>query len=175
MSPTPTTTKKRRPVSAETRPDPLATVQTVVSIPLDKLHRHPKNRVITAESVFDLMESLQEHGQRDPLRVRPLADPIGHYEILSGERRFVAASMVPGFESLLCIVETHSEEQSLIELAVANAARKDLDPIERGELLRELIESGMDRAAAGRLFGLNFGALQLPEVQNVSARRNLRG
>lgn len=161
MSPTPTVTKKtRRPVSTET-PDPLETVQAVVAIPLDKLHRHPKNRVITAESVSDLMESLQEHGQRDPLRVRPLADPIGHYEILSGERRFVAATMIPAFETLLCVVERYSPEQSLIELAVANAARKDLNPIERGELLAELLApedeggAGMERAAAGRLFGLN--------------------
>lgn len=162
MSPTPTPTKtpKGKPVSAET-PDPLETVQAVVAIPLDKLHRHPANREIPPTSVEDLIASLREHGQREPLRVRPLADPIGHFEILSGERRFVAAGQIPEFETLRCIVETHSTPQSLIELAVANAARQDLNHIERAELLEKLIApmeaggAGMDRPAAGRLFGLN--------------------
>ena len=159
MSSTPT--KRARRVSAETeQPETLEAVQSVVAIPLEKLHRHKDNRVITPESVADLVESLREHGQRDPLRVRPLVDPIGHFEILSGERRFVAAGIVPQ-ETLRCIVETHSASQSLIELAVANAARVDLNPIERGELLEKLTMpevdggGGMERAAAGRLFGLN--------------------
>lgn len=139
------------------------TVQRVVSIPLAKLHRHSDNRVITPESVADLVQSLRDHGQREPIRVRPLKDPIGHFEILSGERRFVAAQQVdrPPIESMLAIVEQHSDSQSLIELAVANAARQDLDPIERAELLTKLITplaeggAGMDRYVAGRLFGLN--------------------
>jgi ParB family transcriptional regulator, chromosome partitioning protein len=165
MSPTPTKTKpkptpKAKAVSAETL-DSLETVQAVVAIPLDKLHRHPLNREIPPTSVEDLIESLREHGQREPLRVRPLADPIGHFEILSGERRFVAAGQIPEFESLRCIVETHSTPQSLIELAVANAARQDLNHIERAELLERLIAdesaggAGMERLAAGRPFGLN--------------------
>jgi ParB family transcriptional regulator, chromosome partitioning protein len=143
--------------------DGFETVQRVVSIPIAKLHRHAKNRIITPESVADLVESLSEHGQREPIKVRPLRDPIGHFEILSGERRFVAAQQVktPPMESLLAIVETHSDGQSIIELAVANAARQDLNPIERSELLVELIApideggAGMERVAAGRLFGLN--------------------
>ncbi len=163
MSPTPTQTKtakaKAKPVSAETAIE-LEAVQTVVAIPLEKLHRHPANREIAPTSVEDLIASIREHGQREPLRVRPLADPIGHFEILSGERRFVAAGQI-GLESLRCIVETHSTPQSLIELAVANAARTDLNHIERAELLERLIApeeaggGGMDRLAAGRLFGLN--------------------
>jgi ParB/RepB/Spo0J family partition protein len=136
-------------------------VQTVVAIPREKLHRHKDNRSIPPESVAELVASMTEHGQREPLRVRPLSDPIGHYEILSGERRFVAAGQIPGIETLRCIVETHSTSQAMIELAVANAARVDLNPIERGELLEKLIApeseggAGMDKAAAGRLFGLN--------------------
>lgn len=139
----------------------LETVQNVFAIPLEKLHRHKDNRSIPPESVAELVASMTEHGQREPLRVRPLSDPIGHYEILSGERRFVAAGQIPGIETLRCIVETHSTPQAMIELAVANAARVDLNPIERGELLEKLIApeseggAGMDKAAAGRLFGLN--------------------
>jgi ParB family transcriptional regulator, chromosome partitioning protein len=179
MSPTPTTTSptprksktqpkpqpKPQPKRPSSSPGPLVRVSAaessrVLSIPLDKLHRHPDNRSIADDSVEDLAASLREHGQREPLRVRPLADPIGHYEILSGERRYVAAKLV-GLETLRCLIEEHADHQAKIELAIANAARKDLNPIERGELLGLLIRpvdaggGGMDRAAAGRLFGLN--------------------
>jgi ParB family transcriptional regulator, chromosome partitioning protein len=137
-------------------------VQQVISIPIDKLHRHPSNRTITPESVSELVQSLQDHGQREPIRVREHPEKLGHYEIISGERRFVAAQQVtPKIDSLNAIVETLTDSNSLVELAVANAARQDLTPIERAELLRDLITpidqggGGMDRAAAGRIFGLN--------------------
>jgi ParB/RepB/Spo0J family partition protein len=136
-------------------------VQQVVSIPIEKLHRHPSNRTITPESVAELVQSLQDHGQREPIRVREHPDKIGHFEIISGERRFIAAQQVAGIDSLAAIVESMTDSTSIIELAVANAARVDLDPIERAELLAELIKpvadggGGMDRDAAGRIFGLN--------------------
>lgn len=136
-------------------------VQQVISIPLEKLHRHPSNRTIPKESVAELVQSLSDHGQREPIRVREHPERIGHYEIISGERRFVAAQQVAGIDSLHAIVETMTDSNSIIELAVANAARKDLDPIERAELLQDLITpvadggGGMDRDAAGRIFGLN--------------------
>ena len=134
----------------------------VVSIELDKLHRHPKNRVIDPASLDDLVQSLQEHGQREPIRVRPLADPIGHYELISGERRYLSALRCePPIDALLAIVESSGDAATLIDLAVANAAREDLDPIQRAELMIELIMpveqggAGMAKAAAGRVFGLN--------------------
>jgi ParB family transcriptional regulator, chromosome partitioning protein len=136
-------------------------VQQVISIPIEKLHRHPSNRTITPESVSELVQSLQDHGQREPIRVREHPERIGHYEIISGERRYVAAQQVTGIDSLHAIVEVMTDSNSIIELAVANAARKDLDPIERAELLQDLITpvadggGGMDRDAAGRIFGLN--------------------
>lgn len=134
----------------------------MISIPIEKLHRHPSNRTITPESVSELVQSLSDHGQREPIRVREHPERLGHYEIISGERRFVAAQQVtPRIDSLNAIVETLTDSNSLVELAVANAARQDLTPIERAELLRDLITpidqggGGMDRAAAGRIFGLN--------------------
>ena len=165
--PVPRRVKRGSTVSVET--PPLTRVgrssdesQQVVLIELDKLHRHPKNRVIDPTSLADLVQSLQEHGQREPIRVRPLPDPIGHYEIISGERRFLASQWCePKFDSLKAIIETSGDAAALIDLAVANAAREDLDPIQRAELMIELMlpidkgGAGMDKAAAGRVFGLN--------------------
>jgi ParB family transcriptional regulator, chromosome partitioning protein len=166
-SPVPRRVKPGSTVSTET--PPLTRVggssdveQQVVMISIDKLHRHPKNRVIDPTSLADLVQSLQEHGQREPIRVRPLPDPIGHYEIISGERRYLSALRCePPVESLKAIIETSGDAAALIDLAVANAAREDLDPIQRAELMIELMlpidkgGAGMDKAAAGRVFGLN--------------------
>jgi ParB family transcriptional regulator, chromosome partitioning protein len=165
--PVPRRVKRGSTVSVET--PPLTRVgrssdepQQVVMISIDKLHRHPKNRVIDPTSLADLVQSLQEHGQREPIRVRPLADPIGHYEIISGERRFLASQFCEvKLDSLKAIIETSGDAAALIDLAVANAAREDLDPIQRAELMIELMlpvdqgGAGMDKAAAGRVFGLN--------------------
>jgi ParB family transcriptional regulator, chromosome partitioning protein len=187
-SPVPRRVKRGSSVSTETtssqRP-PLTRVgksspeeQLVVPIPLDNLHRHPKNRVIDPASLDDLVQSLQEHGQREPIRVRSLADPVGHYEIISGERRYLSALRCePPIDELRAIVETQADSTALIDLAVANAAREDLDPIQRAELMVELIMpieqggAGMDKAAAGRIFALNSESgvknalrlLQLPQ------------
>jgi hypothetical protein len=80
-------------------------VQQVISIPIEKLHRHPSNRTITPESVSELVQSLTDHGQREPIRVREHPERLGHYEIISGERRFVAAQQVlPKIDSLNAIV-----------------------------------------------------------------------
>ncbi len=193
MSPTSTLTKKttlpvpRRvkpgsTVSTETRPltrvGPDPEEQQVVWISIDKLHRHPKNRVIDPASLDDLVQSLQEHQQREPIRVRPLADPIGHYEIISGERRYWASlRREPPIDGMRAIIETQADSAALVDLAVFNAAREDLDPIQRAELMTELIKptheggAGLDRAAAGRIFGLNSDSgvknalrlLQLPK------------
>jgi ParB family transcriptional regulator, chromosome partitioning protein len=187
-SPVPRRVKRGSSVSTETtssqRP-PLTRVgksspdeQQVILIPLDKLHRHPKNRVIDPATLDDLVQSLQEHGQREPIRVRPLPDPVGHYEIISGERRYLSALRCePPIDELRAIVETQADSTALIDLAVANAGREDLDPIQRAELMVELIMpieqggAGMDKAAAGRIFGLNSESgvknalrlLQLPQ------------
>jgi ParB family transcriptional regulator, chromosome partitioning protein len=165
--PVPRRVKRGSTVSVET--PPLTRVgrssdesQQVVLIELDKLHRHPKNRSIDPSTLDDLVQSLQEHGQREPIRVRPLPDPIGHYEIISGERRYLSALRCePPIDSLKAIIETSGDAAALIDLAVANAAREDLDPIQRAELMIELMlpvdkgGAGMEKAAAGRVFGLN--------------------
>lgn len=144
-------------VSAETRGPAL---MQIVRIPLEKLHPHKSNRKISHDDVEELAANIAEHGQREPIRVRPLEDPIGHYEIVSGGRRYAAALKLD-LPSLAAIVESHTDPASLIELAIANSHRQDLNAVERAELLTKLIAAtadggaGMDRAAAGRIFGLN--------------------
>ena len=156
-------------------------------IPIEYLRRHPKNRVIDANdpSIQTLSESIKANGQLDPLRVRILSD--GFYQIISGERRFTAIN-VAGLDRARCLVVNIDEAAALREVAVANSNREDLNPVQRAELMQELMKpkdkggSGLSLTDAGKLFGLNSesGAknalriLKLPEkVRSMVASREL--
>jgi ParB family transcriptional regulator, chromosome partitioning protein len=130
----------------------------LTTVPLSQCRRHPQNRIIDTKSdeFQALVQSIEEHGQREPGRVR-LVD--GKYEILSGERRFLACKEA-GLQSFWCEIVECSDADALGEVALGNVAREDLDPIERAELLELLTREppdggGMTREDAGRLFGLN--------------------
>lgn len=131
----------------------------IVQIPLGEIERHPLNRVIseTDPEIIALANSIAEHGQLEPIRVRRL--PSGKYQLISGERRYTAL-VVAGFFAAMARVVDVDDATALKEVAAANSHRQDLDPIERAELMthlmRPIIEggSGLTREQAGHIFGL---------------------
>jgi ParB/RepB/Spo0J family partition protein len=135
-------------------PSPVSAEMITESIDVEKLHDHPANPEsrIRDHSVDDLMHSIDEFGQREPVRVRTINDPIGHYQILSGHRRAEACRRLE--RPVMCIVVEADDHEALREVMLGNASREDLNIIERAELLQVMIDSGVDRAEAGRLFGL---------------------
>ena len=67
----------------------------VDTIELDRLrpfYDHPFNE-LDAESIKEMAESIKNVGIITPISVRPLADPEGFYEILSGHKRVQAAEV----------------------------------------------------------------------------------
>lgn len=175
------------PVSAESEIEQSATTlqsldtgkATVVEIPIHQIDRHKSNRTITAESVDELRKSIETFGQLDPAHVRLKAG--GRYELLSGERRFMACKGAK-LKHLRCIVVSDDEAEAMIRLAASNSNRKDLDPIERAKLMERLMlptnrgGSGLSRLDAGRVVGLTSDSgcknalriLKLPiEIQNM--------
>lgn len=137
---------------------PLAPSQgSVIEIPLGQIVRHKSNRKITRESVDELRQSIESVGQLEPAHVRAIAG--GKYELLSGERRFVACQAA-GAKHLRAIIVADDGSDAMIRLAAANSNRKDLDPVERAELMQLLMRpidkggSALTRADAGRVVGL---------------------
>ena len=79
------------------------------------------------EGLFDLRESILEHGIIQPLTVRKM----GHdkYQLISGERRY-RASQLAGLEKVPVYVRI-ANDQNMLELAlVENIQREDLNAIE---------------------------------------------
>ena len=83
------------------------------------------------DSLKELAESIKNHKQQSPSLVY-WSESDNKYVIVAGERRFRAAQMVEGLQTLLCRVHPHEPSpEELLELSfVENAQRKNLSPIE---------------------------------------------
>lgn len=100
------------------------------NLTLDKLSpfKGQARKYFDQESIDNLASTVKEHGIRQPLTVLPDENNPGHYEIISGERRYRAAKQV-GLDTVPCIIfhnRDKAEEVALIE----NIQRKDLHPVE---------------------------------------------
>lgn len=121
----------------------------------DKLDPHPANPLSRSDSaeVDELMQSIEMFGQRERVRVRPNPHAIGRFEILSGHRRAKACQRLD--RPVRCEVVGIDDDEALREVMLGNAQRKDLDAIQRAELLQTMLDAGVDKTEAGKLFGLN--------------------
>ncbi|MEX0621717.1 MAG: ParB/RepB/Spo0J family partition protein [Candidatus Woykebacteria bacterium] len=114
-------------------------VQTeTIDIDIDLLQPNPlqPRGQILPDSLVELAESIREHGVLEPIVVAKT--PAG-YQLIAGERRWRAAKLA-GMTKLPCVVKETSP-QGMLEMAlVENVQRVDLNPIERAQAYKRLIE-----------------------------------
>lgn len=92
--------------------------------------------LITPESLAELAESIREHGILEPLVVAKT--PAG-YQIIAGERRWRAAKLAGLTKVPVMIYET--TPQGMLEMAIVeNVQRQDLNPLERAQAYRRLMD-----------------------------------
>lgn len=91
------------------------------------------------DALTELSQSILENGLIQPIVVRPSMN--GKYEIVAGERRFKAASMV-GYQKVPCIVQEYDNHQSAQIALIENIQRENLSPIEEAEAYQTLLEMG---------------------------------
>jgi ParB family chromosome partitioning protein len=106
-------------------------------IDVDPQHREDFNE----EEIIRLSESLQAHGQLQPIRVR-FDEPRGRYVLIAGERRLRAMKHAGWSEADVVIAEGDlSEKDILIQQVVENLLRVDLLPIERANAMKAMIDT----------------------------------
>lgn len=112
--------------------------EKVVELDTDVLQPNPlqARRLITPESLEELVASIREHGVLEPLVVAKT--PAG-YQIIAGERRWRAAKIL-GLKKVPVVVKETSTRGMLEMALVENVQREDLNPIERGQAFKRLIE-----------------------------------
>lgn len=92
--------------------------------------------LITPESLSELAESIREHGVLEPLVVAQT--PAG-FQIIAGERRWRAAKLA-GLDKVPVIIK-QTNPQGMLEMAIVeNVQRVDLNPLERAQAYRRLME-----------------------------------
>lgn len=92
--------------------------------------------LITPESLSELVDSIREHGILEPLVIAKT--PAG-YQIIAGERRWRAAK-VAGLTSVPVVVKETSPRGMLEMAIVENVQREDLNPLERAQAYKKLID-----------------------------------
>lgn len=117
----------------------MSAVETeTVEIDIDLLQPNPlqPRGQILPDSLVELAESIREHSILEPLVVAKT--PAG-YQIIAGERRW-RASKLAGLAKVPCMVR-ETTPQGMLEMAlVENVQRVDLNPIERAQAYKRLIE-----------------------------------
>jgi ParB family chromosome partitioning protein len=105
-------------------------------IPLDRIDPNPRQARSELGNLDELMASIRAKGVLEPILVRPKND---RYQIIAGERRFVASKNV-GLPEIPCI-EMNVRDNEALELAlIENLQRKDLDVFEEADGLKVLVD-----------------------------------
>ena len=135
------------------------------------------------ESLDELTASIKEQGVIQPIIVRPSKNTEGKYEIIAGERRWIA-SQNAGLHEVPVVVLNVDDVKSLEFAIVENIQRQDLNPIEEARGYQRLIDDfnynqeklsqfiGKSRsyiANSLRLLGLPEDVLLMVETGDLSA------
>ncbi len=92
--------------------------------------KDPARLKIDPEKVRELAESIREVGLQQPVLLRPLD---GRFEVVAGDRRFLAHKFL-GLDEIASIVRELSEEETIIIRATENLQREDLTPMEEAKV-----------------------------------------
>lgn len=111
----------------------------IAELPLEEIHQNPfqPRTNINTEQLEELAASIVQLGVIQPVTVRRVQK--GHYELIAGQRRYLAAQMA-GLQSVPAYVRL-ANDQAMLELAlVENIQRQEMDPIEIALSYQRLIE-----------------------------------
>ena len=101
------------------------------TVSISDLSRNPyqPRQHFSEEKLEELAKSIKKNGIIQPIAVRPKKTDIGKYEIVAGERRWIAAQRA-GLHEIPVIILDLSDVESLEVAIVENIQRDDLNPIE---------------------------------------------
>ena len=105
------------------------------------------------ENLEELTSSIKERGVIQPIIVRQSADHKNKYEIIAGERRWLAAQNA-GFHEVPVVITEADDLKSLEFAIVENVQRHDLNSIEEANGYQKLIdEFGYDQEKVAKFIG----------------------
>ena len=105
------------------------------------------------ENLEDLTNSIKERGVIQPIIVRVSSSENSKYEIIAGERRWLAARKA-GLHDIPVVITDADDLKSLEFAIVENVQRHDLNPLEEAQGYKKLIdEFGYDQEKVSKFIG----------------------
>ena len=105
------------------------------------------------QNLEDLTNSIKERGVIQPIIVRKSNDENSKFEIIAGERRWLAAQRA-GIHNVPVVITEADDLKSLEFAIVENVQRHDLNPLEEAQGYKRLIdEFSYDQAKVSKFIG----------------------
>ena len=116
-------------------------VNSVTRVSIGDLSRNPYQPRMNfrEEKLEELANSIKKNGIIQPIAVRPSKSEKGKFEIVAGERRWIAAQRA-GLHEIPVVILELSDVESLEVAIVENIQRDDLNPIEEARGYKRLNE-----------------------------------
>ena len=102
-------------------------------------NKHQPRKVFDLENLDDLANSIKEHGIIQPIIVRKSDKDKSKYEIIAGERRWLAAQKA-GLHEVPIVITDADDLKSLEFAIIENVQRHDLNAIEEAQGYKRLID-----------------------------------
>ena len=172
--PSPELRRRRSIISEEFFKDQVESILTENSynsiqfISVDRLisFKNQRRSYFDDDKIKTLADTIREHGIRQPLTIiQSDEDPV-KFEIVSGERCYLAAKLI-GLEKVPCIIihnKKAAEEIAIIE----NVQRVDLHPIELGKAYKGLLDNGIVNSRTDLASKIGVPRTQVSEYINFA-------
>jgi ParB family chromosome partitioning protein len=116
-------------------------------------NKYQPRKIFDENNLEDLTNSIKERGVIQPIIVRKSNDDNSKYEIIAGERRWLAAQRA-GLNELPVVVIKADDLKSLEFAIVENVQRHDLNPLEEAQGYKRLIdEFSYDQEKVAKFIG----------------------
>jgi len=102
-------------------------------------NRFQPRKIFDENKLNELTNSIKERGVLQPIIVRKHYKNDGKYEIIAGERRFLAAQKA-GLEEVPVVITNVDDLKSLEFAIIENVQRDDLNPLEEAQSYQRLID-----------------------------------
>lgn len=121
----------------------------ITMLELDLIDQNPGQPRKRFTGIEELSVSIRDHGLQQPIVVRP---KDGRYEIVAGERRFMACRLL-GRKTVETIIRELGDAEAYELTIIENAQRKDLSPMEEAEAFKRLQEAGYTQQRIADMVG----------------------
>jgi len=116
-------------------------------------NKYQPRKIFDERNLEDLTNSIKERGMIQPIIVRKSNDDKSKYEIIAGERRWIAAQRA-GLHTVPVVVTQADDLKSLEFAIVENVQRHDLNPLEEAQGYKRLIdEFSYDQEKVSKFIG----------------------